>query len=567
MKLKKLMGLGATAFLCISAIGLAGCGGETSSSGGTSSTGGETGTSTSTDSTTTSGESFVIWCPEEQVETTTAQVEAFRETSPDFTYTVTVNAVGEGEAATNMLTDVTAGADLFFFAQDQLARLVQAGALTAVNSAYADDVSTRNDAGSVAAGTMNDTLYAYPLTSDNGYFMYYDKSVISEDIINDQTAIIAACEAAGKQIGFQLSNSGWYNAAYFFGAGCVSDWTTDSDGNFTGYVDTYNSDEGKIAVQGMAELEGSSAYVGTDLAQTSLFESGAAVVVSGTWDYETAYQALGENMGCAKLWSYTVDGQSYQLGSFSGNKLLGVKPQSDATKAAWCQALANYLTDEECQRERFEISSWGPSNITVQESDEVQANPALAALAEQSEYATPQGQYPNSWWDVSKAIGVNVASYNSKTLTDDQIQAVLDAYQEGIEGIMNPSFVGWHLVGTLADESGNEYSWALSDEWSNMTTDYLVNSYTGYSSTEPYTGIWERTFNVVDSDGYSGFRICDGDWGNGIGYNNLTSDSSMDVITGDAEGDGNVVVSATGSYTILLDTTGDTATLKVTYNG
>ncbi len=566
MKLKKLMGLGATAFLCMSAIGLAGCGGETSSSGTSTSGDAGTSTSTSTGSATTSGESLVIWCPEEQVETTTAQVEAFRETSPDFTYTVTVNPVGEGEAATNMLTDVTAGADLFFFAQDQLARLVQAGALTAVNSAYVEDVTERNDAGSVAAGTLNDTLYAYPLTSDNGYFMYYDKSVISEDIINDQTAIIAACEAAGKQIGFQLSNSGWYNAAYFFGAGCVSDWYTDDDGNFTNFNDTYNSEKGKIAVQGMAELIGSTAYVGTDAAEAQLFASGAAVVVSGTWDYEVAYGLLGDNMGCAKLWSYTVDGQSYQLGSFSGNKLLGIKPQSDATKGAWCQALANYLTGEDCQRERFENSSWGPSNIAVQESDEVQANPALAALAEQSEYATPQGQYPNSWWDVSKAIGVNIGQYGTKTLTDDQIQAVLTAYQEGIEGILNPSFIGWYLAGTVAEDDGTQHPWSVSDEWCQMTTDYLAEDYTDYDDATPYVGIWERTFNVYDSDGFSAFRFSDSDWGDHVGYDNLTDDSSWDVIS---EGDdGNIVVSGNpGSYSIRLDTTGETYTLKVTYNG
>ena len=46
-----------------------------------------------------------------------------------YNYTVTVEAVGEGDAAGNMITDVEGGADIYGFAQDQIARLVSAGAL------------------------------------------------------------------------------------------------------------------------------------------------------------------------------------------------------------------------------------------------------------------------------------------------------------------------------------------------------------------------------------------------------------------------------------------------------
>ncbi len=559
MKLTKLMGLGATAFLCISAIGLAGCSETgTSSDAGTSADAG-----TSSSGTATSSESLTIWCPSEAQELTQTQVDNYIAENAEFPYSITIEAVGEGEAATNMLTDVTAGADIFFFAQDQLARLVTAGALSSVNSAFTDDVASRNDAASVAAGTVNDTLYAYPLTSDNGYFMYYDKSVISEDIIDDQTKIIKACEDAGKSIGFQLSNSGWYNAAYFFATGCVSNWNTDTDGNFTGYTDTYNSDAGVIACKGMAELEGSEAYVGTDSAAASLFSSGAAVVVSGTWDYTTAYEILGDNLGCADLWSFTVDGQSYHLGSFSGNKLLGVKPHTDGTKEAWSQSLANYLTGETCQQERFTSLAWGPSNTTVQDTDEVKASPALVALNEQAAYATPQGQYPDSWWDVSKAIGVNIAAYGTKELTTEQAQAVLDTYTDGIYGIMNPGFTGWVVVGTL-----ELASWSVTDETYTLTEAYLDPSYTAYDASSPYVGIWTITVNVVDSSGWSGFRICEyNGWTGNIGYTHLTTDSSMEYIT---EGDDNnlVVSGYAGSWTLTLDTSAgvEAATLKAVYN-
>ena len=71
-----------------------------------------------------------IWVAEATVEFTKAQVEAFKAANPEYAnMTVTIQPVGEGDAASNMLTDVEAGADLYVFAQDQLARLVAAGAL------------------------------------------------------------------------------------------------------------------------------------------------------------------------------------------------------------------------------------------------------------------------------------------------------------------------------------------------------------------------------------------------------------------------------------------------------
>ena len=61
-----------------------------------------------------------IWVAEATVEFTKAQVEAFKAANPEYAgMTVVVEPVGEGDAASNMLTDVEAGADIFGFAQDQ----------------------------------------------------------------------------------------------------------------------------------------------------------------------------------------------------------------------------------------------------------------------------------------------------------------------------------------------------------------------------------------------------------------------------------------------------------------
>ena len=363
------------------------------------------------------------------------QIQKFNEANPGIVIQPTVEAVGEGEAATQMVSSVEDGADIFCFAQDQLARLIEAGALAKLGVETSKTITANNDASAVKAATVNGNIYCYPLTSDNGYFMYYDKSVISEDKLDSLEDLIAACEAANKSFSFQLEGSGWYNASFFFATGCVSEWTTDANGKFIKVNDTFDSDAGLVALKGMQKLLKSKAYV--DSSNGADFDAAipSAVVISGTWDSKVVKKILGDNFGATDLPSFTVDGKSYHLGSFSGNKLLGVKPQpnTQAKKAAVLQKLAIFLTGEECQTERFEQFGWGPSNLKAQESDAVQSDVTLAALAEQSAYARPQLQIHGSWWDISKSY----ATAAKEATTDEELQAALTSYHTSIDGLIN----------------------------------------------------------------------------------------------------------------------------------
>ena len=106
------------------------------------------------------------------------------------------------------------------------------------------------------------------------------RPVIPEEDITSLEKLIADCEAAGKYFAFQLEDSGWYMASFFFGAGCVSKWQTDSDGNFISVTDTFDSPEGLIAAKGMNKLMTSPMFLNASSAQE--LDAGAAIVVSGT---------------------------------------------------------------------------------------------------------------------------------------------------------------------------------------------------------------------------------------------------------------------------------------------
>ena len=361
-----------------------------------------------------------IWVAENTVEFTKAQVDAFKTANPEYAgMTVVIEPVGEGDAASNMLTDVEAGADIFGFAQDQLARLVAAGALIDVAPENAEIVAAQNDAGSVSAVMMGDVMYAYPMTSDNGYFLYYDKSVVTDP--STLEADLADCEKAGKNFYMEI-NSGWYQTAFFFGAGCTLTYSTDNDGNIVAMDCDYASENGVKALKSMIKLAQSPAHVNGSSASNA---TNLGAIVDGTWDAGVVKEALGENYAAVKL--PTVDG--YQLGGFGGFKMLGVKPQTDEAKLAACDALALYLSSGEVQAARFDAVGWGPSNLEAQQSDAVQADIALSALASQLQYCIGQGQYPGEYWSLATALGDDILADKYDAYTDDQLMEVLVTFQ------------------------------------------------------------------------------------------------------------------------------------------
>lgn len=436
-RLKSIFALAMAGMLCLTA-----CGGTTTddkSSSNTSNAGttenkgntATTGTTTSLDGT----YDITVWVSEVDgmKELTKQQIAKFCEENPGIVINATVEGVAESESATQMINSVEDGADIFCFAQDQLSRLVMAGALNKLGAQTAATVKELNDGGAVKAASVGGELYCYPLTSDNGYYMYYDKSVVKEEHLDSLEDIIADCEAAGKMFAFEMETSGWYNVAFMFATGCVSEWTTDSTGEFTSVNDTFNSDAGLIALKGMQKLVKSPAYVSSSGADTLTAAVPAAVLVSGTWITPKVREILGENYGATDLPSFTVDGKSYHLSSFSGNKLMGVKPQTDAIKGAVLQKLALYLTGETCQAQRFEQFGWGPSNMVVQSTDAVKNDAALSALAAQSPYATPQGNIHGSWWELSKVYAVAAKT----ATTDEELKAALQAYEKSIQDLFN----------------------------------------------------------------------------------------------------------------------------------
>ena len=411
---------------------------------------------------------ITVWAAEKVVDLTKKQIEDFNNSNDmGIKFNATVEAVGEGDAATKMITDVEAGGDIYFFAQDQFNRLVQAGALGALGAKAAEFVQTNNVEAAVTAATTGEAFYAYPVTADNTFFVFYDKSVVKEDSLGDIAKMIADCEAAGKTFCFDLKN-GWYLPAFFFGTGCKSVWEADSDGKFLAVVDNFNSDKGFIAAKALNTVMSSDKFVSTS--ETSEFDNNAGFVVSGTWNTENAKSILGDNFGAAPLPKFVVDGTEYQLSPFTGSKLVGVKPHTDAKLNAACHQLAQYLTGEQAQVERFEAAGWGPSNIAAAQNEKVLSDAVLGSIAQQAPYSVYQGNIPGNWWGNSAQV---LGEALQKATNDDEIKAALVAYEESL--------------GDYLKKEGEE---ELPDSWGVIGTACGTNWDTDFAMTETEAGVW-----------------------------------------------------------------------------
>ena len=153
-----------------------------------------------------------------------------------------------------------------------------------------------------------------------------------------------------------------------------------------------------------------------DLAQNK--DGSCCAAISGTWNAKTAQDTWGDNYAATKLPTYTLNGEQVQMASFSGYKLVGVNPHSANVGVA--MMLADYITNEDNQAKRFNDRQLGPSNIAVNESEAVQSAPAIAALAEQSDYATLQRVGAN-YWSSAASLGEILVSGDTQGKTTQQL--------------------------------------------------------------------------------------------------------------------------------------------------
>lgn len=445
MKMKKLVALLLTATMAFS---LVGCGGSDANQGSQSAPAQEsTGGAAPATPTEKQDVSLRMWGAEEDQTMLQGMIDAFVANYADVAnITVELGVESEADAKDDVLTDIEAAADVYAFASDQIADLYKAGALQNLEEmdgalqAYAGkslaDVKAANIASAVEGATVDGKLYAFPMTGDNGFFMFYDASVLTADDVKTWKGILDAAQAAGKKVGMTFA-SGWYNAAFFYGAGFTTglneDGTTTIDWNGTS-PDGYT---GVQVTQAMLDIASHPAFMAIPDGQISqeIASGSLCAVISGNWDQgavagdEDHPTPAFAQAASGKLPAYEIDGKQVQTGSVIGFKFVAVNAYSK--NVGWATLLADWITNEENQVTRFNVRAAGPSNINAGASDAVQANLSAAGIAAQAPYASTQS-VGGKFWDPTATFGQMVAE--GKLNRDDTaaIQAALDELVTGV---------------------------------------------------------------------------------------------------------------------------------------
>ena len=338
---------------------------------------------------------------------------------------VTFQAQSESNCKDALLADLEGGADVFTFADDQVAALAAAGGLDPIEDTAG--IKADNLSAAVEAASVDGTLYAYPLTADNGYFLYYNKAYFSEEDVKSLNRMVETAAQAGRLVTMDWS-SAWYVYAFFGNTGLEVGLNEDGITNYC----TWNRAEGDIrgvdVAQAMLEISASPGFASrTDTEFLAGVQDGSVIAgVSGVWNAVAVQEAWGEDAGAVRLPSFTCAGREVQMASFSGCKLIGVNAYSQHRE--WAVRLAEWITSRENQALRFQLRGQGPSNVEAANSPEVQASPAIAALLAQSEFSQLQ-RVGGKFWDPVSEFASNLARGNP---SGGELQAQLDHMVEGV---------------------------------------------------------------------------------------------------------------------------------------
>ena len=365
-----------------------------------------------------------VWAPEVDQKDETSWINVmlpkFEEAHPEYNITWDVGVCGEGDAATFVKNDPAAAADVFFYANDQMGTLIEAGALAKLGGSYLETVQASFPQTHVDLLTYTDGgVYGFP-TAPNTWFMWYNKDVFTEEDIQNIGTMLEK-----GVVSFPMDNS-WYTGSFFFGVGGTVFGPQGVDA--AAGID-FGSDLCVEATKYMVEMVKNPNFINdVDGAGVAGMKEGTIhAMFSGDWDQPALEESLGDKLGCAVLPKFTINGTDYQMKSFASNKAVGVNPNAAFPKAA--MELAAFLTTPEALLARYELSGYTPAASACAEEEAIKSNPTTATISAQMEHTVPQPVLAemSNFWDPVKNFGLNILN---GSITADNAKEMLDATME-----------------------------------------------------------------------------------------------------------------------------------------
>ena len=148
--------------------------------------------------------SLRVWSEEANIESLQKMIDSFKQKyAGQADFDITIEPSGDADTRNNVLSDIHNAADVFSMPDDQLYSLIAGGALSpVVNQA---EIKSANLPDAVDAASYQGTLYAYPYTADNGYFLYYNKEYLLDSDVQTFDRILEVATENEKKVSMELN--------------------------------------------------------------------------------------------------------------------------------------------------------------------------------------------------------------------------------------------------------------------------------------------------------------------------------------------------------------------------
>ena len=369
---------------------------------------------------------LMVWSPTEDQSKDSGMwlqtcCERFAELHPEWDITFVYGIADEPGAAGSVSQDPEASADVFMFANDTLTTMTDAKALSKFGGKYAEEIRRTNSETLLSSVVLDGDIYGVPFTS-NTWYMYYDKSVFSEEDVKSLEAMLEK-----GVVSFPLTNS-WYLPAFYFGNGCTlfgENGTEEAQGA------QFGGEAGAEVTEYLIGLAQNPNFrIDADGSGIAGIRDGSiSAMFTGSWDAAAIQEILGDNMGVAALPTFNLNGEEKQMYSYLGSKAIGVNTSSDYMVQA--VELALYLGSAEAQLLHFELRNVIPCSTDLLENEEIMSNPVVMAqndTAARTSVLQPIVSQMGNCWTPVENMGKGIRN-GSVTLDNaaEQTEAMNDA--------------------------------------------------------------------------------------------------------------------------------------------
>lgn len=358
-----------------------------------------------------------VWGPTEEQTILTQLCEKFDKVHPEYDITWQIEAVSEDQAATTVSGDPQNSADVFFFAGDQLAQLVEAGYISEINSNIADQVKEEQIETAYEASVKDGKLYAVPFTA-NLWYMFYNNSYYTKDEVQSLDTMFAkdlGKTDSGKDIynfSIDIAN-GFYIASFFYAGGCTLYGENGDDPNSCDWAE----EKGIKVVDYISSLvDTGKFYKDADADSIAGLEDGSiAAYCTGSWNAKAIKEKLGDKYAATVAPQITIDGKQSYLTPFADYKMIGVNSLCANQEAA--QYLAQFLAQPYAQMVRIQAREIQPTAKVLVDNpklDFATQYPAVQASLDQLSHTVnrPSTSQIANFWTPAEALGGCI--YNKK---------------------------------------------------------------------------------------------------------------------------------------------------------